>query len=94
MGNAARHRYIGGYCVSVDKAVFDIYKPSKIQDLDLDVHVETPGATKYLLIDNVNPAADFMIHGLKIRDQEPQVKNWLRVFESAEAACSGHGEGQ
>jgi len=72
-GAPARHTWIGGYAVTYDDWAFRFYKVSGINQMTLDVHVETTGANGFLLVDNVNPSANVFLRGLKIRDHNPQV---------------------
>jgi hypothetical protein len=72
MGDSmARHYFDNCYAISVDDVAVEIFKSTGISDLWLDIHVETTGCTKFLTIDNENPASTLNIHGLRIRDHQP-----------------------
>lgn len=73
MGDSiSRHYYFNAYAVSVDDVIVELFKVTTCKDLMLDMHVETTGSTKYLLIDNVNPSSSVNLFGLQIRDHNPQ----------------------
>lgn len=73
MGRTLRRpHFLNGYAVSADDALIEMNNVLTMADPVFDIHCETSGCTKYLLIDNVNPASDITIYGLQIKDHAPQ----------------------
>lgn len=78
MGRTLRRpHFLNGYAVSVDDALIELNNVLTLADPVFDIHCETSGCTKYLLIDNVNPASDVTIYGMKLKDHAPQANTCM-----------------
>jgi hypothetical protein len=75
--SVARVHFINSYGVSVDDAIVYVSDSTAINQLTLDMHFETTGATEALLIDNVNPSSNIFMRSLVMRDHNPFVNSAL-----------------
>lgn len=73
----SNHRYISAYAASVDAPGFKTHQMVRAENMELDVHLETTGATKILEVDNVNVPGNINIYGLRLREQSPNANTAL-----------------
>ena len=82
-GTPSRHQWKGCYAVSVNDWAFYFYKVPTINQIELDVHIETTGALGFVLIDNTNPASALTWKGFRLRDHNMQGSVAVLQCESA-----------
>lgn len=73
----ARHNYINSYAATMDGSAVVLKEAVSYNLLQLDMHVETTGAKRILLIDNETSIANIGIKGLRVRDHQPQCSESL-----------------
>ena len=92
----ARHNYINSYAATMDGTAVFLKEAVSYNLLQLDIHVETSGSKRILLVDNDTSPSNVIIKGLRIRDHEPQctesiinVTGTTRtvLFDDAEIDC-------
>lgn len=73
----SRHKFINSYAATVDGSAVFLKEAVWHQLLQLDMHVETSGAKRTLLIDNETSVSNIAMKGLRIRDHNPQCSESL-----------------
>ncbi len=68
IGNTSRTHFLNCYAVSVNDAVFFVYKATQVKMLHIDCHCETTGSTLNLLFDTTAASGNVIVNGLTVRD--------------------------